>query len=833
MTKSEINDHVHIDENREYLFSSALAESDMEWVEANPAIVEPIIAARRNKAGFYVSFPAALEAILHHSRTPMLSIDIETTQLTPYSPAIKMTNKSQIGGECYNKYLARHPDCTINTTPRLRILAVQALGGPCPGNYIFDLDAFTPQDRQRLIDCVMDGHTIIGHNVIGFDGYWSMRLTSKRPKRWLDTLILTRQVRPDFLHQNNFTAATGSEEMIEDAVEALTASAGKDRASLANIASNLFNRKLDKTFQTPQSWCVSKLSREHFDYVLSDISLPVEILRCLFGTVELDCILHQINTRHRPYIAFMRAAETVASMKGVPFSEPAADALSEKMKAAIISEVDSLAETADQNGVLLFPEFGSEALALLRDPQRSLTCKPVLADIQKHAQTHQLQLPVTDKGNISIADKQMKLAGLDKTLPAWPHLEKISELKKGLETIKRFREFAKFDGLLHPQLAFITEAGRANCSSPNLQGTPRDSEIRGLIRVGNDEAIVDLDYSGIELRVAAVNVQRAIDSTKRLLIYDWHTDNPTESWYTANCAYGRNCPEQLPFPSDSTKPDDMSIEDWQKQKPGRLIQYFAQRTLNTPVQALTGIFNGGIDVHLVTALGMLRTAGKDYAEGDIAEWLSTLSQEQLDELKDLKDVKRARQLAKVYNFGLLYGMKGLGLYEYGISQFGVNWTQEEAAAGMDTWFQAYPEVGLWQCWSMYAKGSKVPASSVKLYNKWTNEVETPKYDPKIFENETLLGRQLSIIKDQFKIFSYQGQGSGVDILATAIYKLPPHLKVCLVLAVHDELLLVCKKENAEQYRAELKQIMIDAGKTVLGDLVPVEVDGGVSQCWKK
>jgi DNA polymerase I-like protein with 3'-5' exonuclease and polymerase domains len=136
---------------------------------------------------------------------------------------------------------------------------------------------------------------------------------------------------------------------------------------------------------------------------------------------------------------------------------------------------------------------------------------------------------------------------------------------------------------------------------------------------------------------------------------------------------------------------------------------------------------------------------------------------------------------------------------------------------------------------MYARSTKVPANSVRLYNEWTGEVETPKFDPKVFYNETLSGRPFSVIKDHRKILSYQGQGSGVDILAAAIYRLPPHLKACLVLPVHDELLLVCKKENAEQYRAELEQIMIDAGKAVLGDLVPVEVEGkpGITQCWKK
>jgi hypothetical protein len=834
MSPVELIDQIHVAASGEEIcFLSPDETEGLAWLDHHPAILQQQVAARRNAAGFYISFPPCLEKLLHHSRSPVLSLDLETTHLTPYSPAIQMTKKSEVGGKQYPSYLARFPSCKIDTRPRIRILAVQAVDGPCPGNYIFDLDALIPEDRQQLIDTVLDGHTIVGHNVIGFDGYWLMRQSDKRPKRWLDTLILTRQMRPDLLYQNSFAAATGSEEMIAVATEALEKSGGKDRASLENIASNLFHRKLNKTYQTPQNWCVSELSPDHYAYVLSDISLPVDILRYLFGTTELGSILGQIKADYRHYITYMRAAEAVANMRGVPFSEVAATAQAQKMQESIIDQVKQMVEAVDEHGACLCPQFGPESIALLCDATRSLNCKAVLTDVEKHAEDSGLKLPRSEKGNISIAEEEMKLVGLDETLPCWPYLNKIRELKKGLGTIEQYRAFAKSDGMIHPQVAFTTEAGRTNCNSPNLQGTPRDSDIRSLIQVADDETIIDYDYSGIELRIAAVNAERAIHDTRYSLIIGKIPDNPTERWYLDQCMIGKNWPEPLPFPSDTTKPEEMSKEDWLKEKPGRLIRYFAQATLNTDVQALTCIFKRGVDVHLASALRMLRSGGNNYTDGDIVEWLASQADEQTDALKKEAPVKAARQLAKIYNFGLLYGMKAFGLWAFGVGKCGLKWSEEEATEGRDGWFKCFPEVGIWHCWTMYVKCAKVPSGSVRLYNQWTGEVETPKYDAKIYDNQTLTGRPLSVIQDYRKILSYQGQGSGADILATAIYKLPPHLKACLILPVHDELLLICKKIHAVEYKAEMKAIMLAAGRNVLGDLVPIEVEGDNSQCWKK
>ena len=89
---------------------------------------------------------------------------------------------------------------------------------------------------------------------------------------------------------------------------------------------------------------------------------------------------------------------------------------------------------------------------------------------------------------------------------------------------------------------------------------------------------------------------------------------------------------------------------------------------------------------------MLRSGGKNYTEGDISEWIVTLSEEQTEALKKEKEVKDARQLAKIYNFGLLYGMKEVGLFKFGVGKCGLKWSQDDASAGPDGWFECLSKV---------------------------------------------------------------------------------------------------------------------------------------------
>ena len=66
-----------------------------------------------------------------------------------------------------------------------------------------------------------------------------------------------------------------------------------------------------------------------------------------------------------------------------------------------------------------------------------------------------------------------------------------------------------------------------------------------------------------------------------------------------------------------------------------------------------------------------------------------------------------RQRAKPANFGLLYGMSTGGLHKYGISNYGLSWTFEEAAQARVSWFALYPEFRFWQFWTRFTQSRPV------------------------------------------------------------------------------------------------------------------------------
>ncbi len=56
---------------------------------------------------------------------------------------------------------------------------------------------------------------------------------------------------------------------------------------------------------------------------------------------------------------------------------------------------------------------------------------------------------------------------------------------------------------LHPNFKLFTVTGRTSCENPNIQQVPRDPAIRGLIGAPPGKLFMEMDYSQVELRVAA------------------------------------------------------------------------------------------------------------------------------------------------------------------------------------------------------------------------------------------------------------------------------------------------------------------------------------------
>jgi DNA polymerase I len=185
--------------------------------------------------------------------------------------------------------------------------------------------------------------------------------------------------------------------------------------------------------------------------------------------------------------------------------------------------------------------------------------------------------------------------------------------------------------------------------------------------------------------------------------------------------------------------------------------------------------------------------------------------------------KEQRQLAKALNFGLIYGIGALRLREHAASKYGVHLTHEEAVRFRNRFFQAYPGLRRWQ--HRQGNGFAVVTSWHDLLARGAKVGS---------ETRTLAGRRRLEVEKYTEKLNSPVQGSGADILKLALARLVEDRaafpSACLVLVVHDEIVIECDAANAEGVKAWLKGHMEAAGAELLTD-VPVVVDVTIAADW--
>ncbi len=172
-----------------------------------------------------------------------------------------------------------------------------------------------------------------------------------------------------------------------------------------------------------------------------------------------------------------------------------------------------------------------------------------------------------------------------------------------------------------------------------------------------------------------------------------------------------------------------------------------------------------------------------------------------------QDVAKAdRQLAKAINFGLLYGMGAPALKQYALSNYGVSLTDQEALQHRNTFFRTY-----------------------RGLRKWHQSMPNTAMDTR-----TLAGRRRGGVKRYTEKLNTPVQGTGADGLKRAIALLWERRAECPgafpVLFVHDEIVVECDVEQAEQVKTWLVNAMKD-GMSPLVDPVPVEVEATIGTTW--
>jgi DNA polymerase I len=198
-----------------------------------------------------------------------------------------------------------------------------------------------------------------------------------------------------------------------------------------------------------------------------------------------------------------------------------------------------------------------------------------------------------------------------------------------------------------------------------------------------------------------------------------------------------------------------------------------------------------------------------YAEG---RDLHTLTAQSLTGREEI--TKDDRKLAKAVNFGLLYGMGAKGLRVYALKSYGVDMSLNEAALYRRRYFETYPGLKRW------------------------HDNERRAWLRSGTETRTLTGRRRKDVERLTDRLNAPIQGTGADGLKLALSLLWERRDECPgavpIIVCHDEVVVECNADKAEEAKEWLDQAMNDGMDAVVNVTEPhihIEVEASVFKTW--
>ena len=200
------------------------------------------------------------------------------------------------------------------------------------------------------------------------------------------------------------------------------------------------------------------------------------------------------------------------------------------------------------------------------------------------------------------------------------------------------------------------------------------------------------------------------------------------------------------------------------------------------IKSLKEAFNNDIDIHTKTASDIFRVPIEAVT----------------------KDMRR---MAKAVNFGILYGISGFGLSE------NLNINPKEASKFIDEYYQTYPGIKKYQdeCIKQAHKDGYVKTMFGRI--RTIPELENKNYMIRSGAERMALNTPV--------------QGTSADIIKIAMVKLydefnKNNLKSKMLVTVHDEIVVDCKKDEFEIVKKLLKDVMENVIKLEVPLLVEIE-----------
>lgn len=800
--------------------------------------------------------PSMMEALYN---TKEVIFDVETTTLTPWDSPMAISKSAKIGGEWTVNRYCKEFGASLDARPRARILS---LGTPF-GAFVVDLDLLTSDERKELLLSALDSKIVVGHNV-QFDLMWAQYICPElRPSRILDTMLLLRTVYPQgevmlrkrvaengFANPEDFAAA-------KNLIIAADKKGGGKNAQFGSLLAACLIVGLpapDKSYQKPINWMPDVLTPGHYDYCAADATEPAIIARRLV-TMAASQYSDDFSNTHDDF-------SHAQALRGA-YDQMTTDRLLELLDNLPGGMAYKIAENAipgllqlQRNGLRMDPEASHQYMqeqqqAAEKIFEEKLSGIPEIAEMREDVlslgESDALKnaldaavggrLPRTETGKPSMAADALTLSGLD-THPVMKAYSAIKDALKRRAMVGDYLAMTDSDSRIHPIVSILATTLRTTSQNPNLQNVPRDKAVRALYKAAPGNVMVAIDYSAVELRIAAALSARAYEQVSRMM----ESENPEDwghmGWLRGEVLTRLQSDEQQAAPDprklaeiNPTDDKTVSIDRWKAYYADSFTKVIKKVLKNNSVLTLRKAFRENVDPHLATALYLLSVRGEFDLQGkNPVDFLSGLSKNEQEELKD--KYKSDRQSAKSCNFGLLYGMGYETLYAYGITNYGLSWSLEEAKFAYEAWHNLYPELGLWQLFTQLSGRFTDDFGSKQHTMSFAQNGFLEERTKKVFQGATLSGRPVVSYKITDTL-NFQDQGSGAEIALAVLGGLPPYLLKRLVLFVHDEFIFEVPKEEAEQTIQEVEQYMIKMANWLLQKWgVPVEAEGAISDSWK-
>jgi len=276
---------------------------------------------------------------------------------------------------------------------------------------------------------------------------------------------------------------------------------GGGRVSLAALAAMVLGETLDKSEQV-SDWAAPVLSTSQLTYALKDAIVTHRIWEAL--RVELHRKRKQYGVDIVAGYEDMRFSAAMAyrmERAGIGFDVAAHQAWIAR-KQEPVTAIEAYLTTCDPPLSSACIASGVQLDRLFRQRLESYADKdrrPALLAWPKTEKTRRLSFGREDLAAVLIADR---LQPVERKLVE--ALYARAEQMRCLATFGTAFSSHVIDGRLHGQLhAGGAVTGRYTSTDPSLQNIPTDSEFRGFFRAHDGRALVDVDYSQLELRVFA------------------------------------------------------------------------------------------------------------------------------------------------------------------------------------------------------------------------------------------------------------------------------------------------------------------------------------------